>query len=71
MPWYTRIGPKLRQELEEVRASWLAGTLQPPTPGGVVTKTGLARAISRSLEEHDVRIGIRGVEAWLDEKRGT
>ena len=61
VPWFETIEPALAEELTEIRANFLAGRLGPG-----VTKTGLARAISKSLEGRGVAIGHAGVTRWLE-----
>jgi hypothetical protein len=62
-PWHTTIPAELLQELEQVRARFLAGEI--PS----ATKTGLATALAKSLKSRGVEIGHRGVESWLNGKR--
>lgn len=58
-PWYTLVSPDLLAELKEVVESFKAGELKG-------SKTGLAYALSKSLEARGVTIGVRGVQSWLE-----
>lgn len=60
-PWYETLEPALLEELLAIRANFHAGRM-----GANVTKTGLARAISQSLESRGVTIGPAGVQRWLE-----
>lgn len=61
VPWHETLPADLLEELVAIRSSFLAGRM-----GANVTKTGLARAISKSLESRGVSIGPAGVQRWLE-----
>ena len=61
VPWFEAIDNDLRIELDAIRTNYHAGRMGPG-----VTKTGLARAISKSLESRGVQIGHAGVMRWLE-----
>jgi len=61
VPWFEAIDNDLRIELDAIRTNFHAGRMGPG-----VTKTGLARAISKSLESRGVQIGHAGVMRWLE-----
>lgn len=59
--WHEVLPDDLRQEIESVRAAWLAGEL-----GASATKTGLATALSKALQARGIDIGRSGVQRWLE-----
>jgi hypothetical protein len=61
VPWFEAIDNDIRIELDTIRTNFHAGRMGPG-----VTKTGLARAISKSLEPRGVQIGHAGVMRWLE-----
>jgi hypothetical protein len=58
--WIKTVPAELRDELEQIRDDWRAGRM------GDVTKTGLARAISISVNARGIRGHILTVVRWLD-----
>lgn len=59
-PWYERLAPEHRAEVEAVKAAWRAGTI------GTAKQTA-ARIISEKLNERGIStIGTQGVLAWLE-----
>lgn len=60
VPWHQRVDPALREELETIKADFLAGKM-----GSGVTKTGLSTALAKSLLERGIQIGTSGVQQWL------
>lgn len=58
-PWYERLPEADRQELEQLRARWLAGELP-------IHKRALARAIIKVCQDRGYHVtGIQGVEHWI------
>jgi hypothetical protein len=55
--WETHIDPELKAELEAEFAAFSQGLRGTPN--------GFANAITESLNELGVNIGIRGVQAWM------
>ena len=61
LQWETHLPDDVRKELEELRADFLSGKLGPG-----VTKTGLARAIARTMEARSLPGSLHTVARWLD-----
>lgn len=58
--WYERLAPEHREELDLIKADWLAGEL------GKRKKT-LARALAESMRTRGISdVGMQGVIAWLE-----
>ncbi len=55
--WEAHVSPELRAELDSELAAFQAGLRGTPN--------GFATAITESLNELGVQIGIRGVQAWM------
>lgn len=59
-PWYRRLPPEVRDELDSLRRSWRSGETG-------LQKRAMARAIVAELRSRDLPVsGIQGVEHWLD-----
>jgi hypothetical protein len=58
-PWWFRITPEQREFVAPVMAAWKAGRFG-------TRKMPAARAISKTLTEHGIKIGAQGVLAWLN-----
>lgn len=59
--WETSLPADVLQDLEEVRADFKAGRLGPR-----VTKTGLSRAIAKTLADRGIGGSQTTVARWLD-----
>lgn len=59
--WEQRLPADVREELEEIKADYQAGRLGPS-----VTKTGLAKAISKTLADRGIGGSQTTVARWLD-----
>jgi hypothetical protein len=58
--WYERLAPEHREELDAIKADWLAGEL------GKRKKT-LARALAVNMRHRGISdVGMQGVIAWLE-----
>ena len=58
--WYERLAPEHREELDAIKAEWLAGDL------GSRKKT-VARAIAENMRSRGIsNVGMQGVIAWLE-----
>lgn len=58
-PWYERVAPEHRAELEELRAAWKSGELKVP-------RNTAARFIAAQLRERGIAtVGTQGVCEWL------
>jgi hypothetical protein len=58
--WYERIAPEHREELDAIKADWVAGEL------GKRKKT-LARALAENMRVRGISdVGMQGVIAWLE-----
>lgn len=57
-PWWQRLTPEKRAMVAPILAAWKAGKF------GTRRMTA-ARAISKTLTEHGIKIGAQGVLAWL------
>ena len=62
-PWYERLPKDALEELEALRARWVAGELG-------LKKRQLARAIIATCQQHGWHVvGVQGVEHWLNDGR--
>lgn len=59
--WEEDLAPDVRAELEELRADWAGGRL-----GNGVTKSGLARAIAKTLAGRGISASVHTVIRWLE-----
>ena len=58
--WYERLAPEHREELDSIKAEWMAGEL------GSRKKT-LARALAENMRSRGISdVGMQGVIAWLE-----
>ena len=58
--WYERLAPEHREELDAIKAEWMAGDL------GSRKKT-VARAIAENMRSRGIsNVGMQGVIAWLE-----
>jgi hypothetical protein len=58
--WYERLAPEHREELDAIKADWVAGEL------GKRKKT-LARALAVNMRVRGISdVGMQGVIAWLE-----
>jgi hypothetical protein len=58
--WYERLAPEHREELDAIKAEWMAGEL------GTRKKT-LARALAENMRSRGISdVGMQGVIAWLE-----
>jgi hypothetical protein len=58
--WYERLAPEHREELDAIKAEWMAGEL------GSRKKT-LARALAENMRVRGIsNVGMQGVIAWLE-----
>jgi hypothetical protein len=58
--WYERLAPEHREELDAIKAEWMAGEL------GNRKKT-LARALAENMRVRGIsNVGMQGVIAWLE-----
>jgi hypothetical protein len=59
--WEDDLDPAVVAELEEIRADWIAGRLGPG-----VTRTGLSKAIAKTLQGRGIQASANTVVRWLD-----
>lgn len=65
LPWYERVAPEHREELDELKAMWRAGRLRDKS-GQALPKNTAARLISMKLNEGGIsNVGTQGVNEWL------
>jgi hypothetical protein len=58
--WYERLAPEHREELDAIKADWVAGVL------GKRKKT-VARALAENMRVRGISdVGMQGVIAWLE-----
>ena len=58
--WYERLAPEHREELDAIKADWVAGEL------GERKKT-VARALAENMRVRGIsNVGMQGVIAWLE-----
>ena len=58
--WYERLAPEHREELDAIKAEWMAGEL------GSRKKT-LARALAENMHARGISdVGLQGVLTWLE-----
>jgi len=58
--WYERLAPEHREELDAIKAEWIAGDL------GTRKKT-VARALAENMRVRGISdVGMQGVIAWLE-----
>jgi len=58
--WYERLAPEHREELDAIKADWVAGEL------GKRKKT-VARALAENMRVRGISdVGMQGVIAWLE-----
>ena len=58
--WYERLAPEHREELDSIKAEWMAGEL------GNRKKT-VARALAENMRSRGIsNVGMQGVIAWLE-----
>lgn len=61
--WEDSLPDDVRAELEGIKANWHAGKYS-----GIATKTGLAQAVSKTLEARGLPGCAHTVARWLDRK---
>lgn len=59
--WEEDLDHKLLEELTAIRDDWMAGRL-----GAGVTRTGLSKAIARTLSGRGIPTSAQTVARWLD-----
>lgn len=59
--WEDDLDPAVVAELEEIRADWASGKL-----GAGVTRTGISKAIARTLNGRGIPVSANTVFRWLD-----
>lgn len=63
-PWYERVNVEQEKLLEAIISGWRSGRFG-------TTKNTAAKAISKYLERHGIKIGRQGVIAWLTKNNAT
>lgn len=63
-PWYRKVAPEHRVELEQAKADWKAGRVQ--RDGKRLALRVFANALSKVMQARGIsNVGEQGVESWL------